>query len=60
MFVPEAYDKVWTAAAFNGESFTEVINRAVALYELITRSKPGTKITWVDTDNVTRKIKVQR
>lgn len=52
------YEKLWTAAAMNGESREEVLNRAVALYEILHRAEPHKAVSWKDVDGNIRQVYV--
>lgn len=52
------YEKAYSAAARNGESITDVINRGIAFYEVVHTLKSGQTMTWKDGDLVERKIRL--
>jgi hypothetical protein len=68
LFTPNNYDRLWTAAALQGESRTDALNRAVAFYDEVHRLEPPTvtgrifkrrrlaAMSWVDGDGQRRRI----
>lgn len=52
------YDKLFSVAALKGENMEDVLNRAVALYEILHRAKPGEIVKWVDRSGNRRKVAV--
>jgi hypothetical protein len=52
------YEKLFSAAALNGEDRETVLNRAVAFYELLHRAEPGNVLSWIDVDNQKRRLLV--
>jgi hypothetical protein len=52
------YDKIYSAAAHNGETVTDAMNRALAFYQLITTLKVGQTAHWHDRDLVEHGLKI--
>lgn len=59
-FHPGAWERIWTAAAFNGWTRTEVINWGAVLMEAIMRMEPGTTLTFTDPSGVEHKILIRK
>lgn len=59
-FHPEAWERVWTAAAFAGLSHTHIVNWSVVILEKIMTSDPGTRLTWADPDGREHAVVVRK
>lgn len=54
------YDELFTAAAMDGLSRMDVVNRAIGLYATVLQARPGEKLHWPDRDGVKREILILR
>lgn len=52
------WERLYSAAAFNGEDMETSLNRATALYELVNRAAPEDVIAWQDREGVKRSLVV--
>lgn len=46
LITPKNYDRLWTASAATGDSFTDTINRALNLYDLIVGAPKRARISF--------------
>lgn len=52
------YEKLFSVAAFEGEHMEDVLNRAIALYEILHRAEPGGIVKWIDGSGDERRVAV--
>lgn len=54
------HEKLWTAAAHEGDTFTDTLNRAVAFYATVMQAKRRQVIHWYDKNGIRRAVRVVR